>query len=133
MPKEFITERDIEDLIKRGVTSLEVNDNVVLTDLAFEKANKLGMRLVQDAPANPPGAPVRPYLSQPQASPASPYPSGSSTVFSTGAPPIPPTQANVAELRDRIRNAVTAKLGSQVDAALLDTIITRVLNSTGVK
>jgi hypothetical protein len=133
MPKEFITERDIEDLVKRGVTSLEVNDNVVLTDLAFEKANKLGIRLVQDAPANPPAAPVRPYLSQPQTTPVATYISGSSTVFSTGAPPVQSPQANAAELRDRIRNAVTTRLGTQVDSALLDTIITRVLNSTGVK
>ena len=31
MPKEFYTEKDIEDLVKRGIFSLEVNDNVVLT------------------------------------------------------------------------------------------------------
>lgn len=133
MPKEFITERDIEDLLKRGVTSLEVNDNVVLTDLAYEKANKLGMRLVQDKPANPPAAPVRPYLTQPTSSTGSVYTPGSTTVFSTGAPPVPPPQTNGQELRDRIRNAVTAKLGTQVDAALLDTIIARVLKSTGVQ
>ena len=51
-------------MVKRGVLSLEVNDNVVLTDLAYEKANRLGMRLVRDKPDNPPGAPVRPYLAQ---------------------------------------------------------------------
>lgn len=34
MPKTFITERDIDDMKARGVTSLDVNDNIVLTDLA---------------------------------------------------------------------------------------------------
>ncbi len=70
MPKEFYTEKDIEDLVKRGIFSLEVNDNVVLTDLAYEKANKLGMRLVRgDRPENPPSAPVRPYITQKRPAP----------------------------------------------------------------
>ena len=64
MSKEFYTEKDIEDLVKKGVLSLELNDRVVLTDLAFEKANRLGMRLVSSQPYTPPGAPVRPYIAQ---------------------------------------------------------------------
>ncbi len=81
MPKEFYTERDIEDMWKRGTTSLRVDDNVVLTELAYEKAGRLGMQLVKEQPVEPPAAPVRPYLSQlqkPAAAPAVP------------APPIPP-------------------------------------------
>ena len=134
MPKEFITERDIEDLVRRGVLSLEVNDNVVLTDLAYEKANRLGMRLVRDKPDNPPGAPVRPYLAQtppaagaPRAAPARP---------GQAAPPaegVAAPQPDGEELHQRIRSAVTARLGSQVDAKLLDVIIRRVLQSTGVR
>ena len=31
MPKEFYTEKDIEDIFKRGAMSLEINENVVLT------------------------------------------------------------------------------------------------------
>ena len=34
MPKTFYTERDIEDLSKRGVVSLVEDDDVVLTDFA---------------------------------------------------------------------------------------------------
>ncbi len=64
MAKEFYTERDIEDMVKRGVTSLQLNDNVVLTELAFEKAQRLGMQLLRDRPIQPPAAPVRPYISQ---------------------------------------------------------------------
>ena len=43
MAKIFYTERDIDDLHDRGVTSIEVNDNVVLTDLARERMFKYGM------------------------------------------------------------------------------------------
>jgi hypothetical protein len=142
MPKEFYTERDIEDMVKRGILSLEINDNVVLTDLAYEKANRLGMQLVRDKPDNPPGAPVRPYLSQPQPRPAArPEPSSSipppRPIPPGGAQPapqaVPHPQAGGADLHQRIRSAVIARLGSQVDANLLDTIIKRVLQSTGVK
>ncbi len=47
MAKIFYTDQDIEDLIKRGITSLSICDgNVVLTDLAYEKAVKLGFHLI---------------------------------------------------------------------------------------
>jgi hypothetical protein len=117
MPKEFYTERDIEDMFKRGIMSLQVNDNVVLTELAYEKANRLGMQLVRERPVEPPAAPVRPYISQGReyaAAPATPAPAE-------------------ADLTARIRSAVLAQLGNQVDPALLDVIIQRVLKSTGVK
>ncbi len=139
MPKEFYTERDIEDLFKRGVFSLEVNDNVVLTDLAYEKANKLGMRLVRDKPDNPPSAPVRPYVAQklPGApSPAMPAGSPSPAFASSSLPPssaVPQPVVDGVELQQRIRQAVIARLGSQVDAKLLDVIIARVLQSTGIR
>jgi hypothetical protein len=121
MPKEFYTERDIEDLFKRGVMSLDISENVVLTELAYEKANRLGMQLVRVQPDNPPCAPVRPYLAQKPAAPSG-----------MPAPATPPPQAG-GDLRARIREAVTARMGNQVDPALLDVIIERVLKSTGVK
>lgn len=144
MPKEFFTERDIEDMVKRGILSLEVNDQVVLTDLAYERANKLGMRLVRDKPDNPPAAPVRPYIAQPARPPVAPAAQVVSSFALQGAParaqgapvqaqPVPPAQADGEALHQRVRNAVIARLGSQVDAALLDVIITRVLQDTGVK
>jgi hypothetical protein len=126
MPKEFYTERDIEDMFKRGILSLQVNDNVVLTELAYEKANRLGMQLLRAAqaqpaaparPVDPPAAPVRPYISQ-LSQPA----------------PLPAAAAPAApDLTTRIHAAVIAQLGAQVDPALLDVIIQRVLKSTGVK
>lgn len=135
MPKEFYTEKDIEDMVKRGILSLEINDNVVLTDLAYEKANRLGMRLLRDKPDNPPGAPVRPYITQQparaQGSSASSVPLQTALPGSDRAAPAPQTDS--AELHQRIHNAVIARLGNQVDAKLLDVIITRVLQNTGIK
>jgi len=132
MPKEFFTERDIEDMVKRGTLSLELNDHVVLTDLAYEKANRLGMKLMRDKPENPPAAPVRPYIAMQQTRPVPAYATpASAPAVGTSIVPVPQTDGT--ELHQRTRNAVVARLGSQVDAALLDTIITRVLNSTGIK
>jgi len=71
MPKQFFTERDIEDLARRGEMSLRVTDDVVLTELAYERAEKLGVKLLQ-AHDTPPAAPVRPYISQVTSSAASP-------------------------------------------------------------
>ncbi|HWQ04247.1 MAG TPA: hypothetical protein VN452_02710 [Longilinea sp.] len=137
MPKEFYTERDIEDMVKRGILSLELNDQVVMTDLAYEKANKLGMRLVREKPDNPPAAPVRPYLAQPPSQTvgvgvpvSSSIPPGSSPI---GSQVIPAVQTDGEDIHQRIRSAVISRLGSQVDANLLDVIITRVLQNTGVK
>lgn len=121
MPKEFITERDIEDLVKRGVLSFKLDDNVVLTELAYEKANKLGLQLLRDKPENPPSAPIRPYIIQ--QAPNAPQ-----------RPVVPAPSAPAAgELEQRIRAAVLVRLGNQVDPALLDVIIRRVLASTGIK
>lgn len=50
MAKVFYTERDIEDMHARGITQLDVNDDVVITDVAREKAMKLGIRLKRAQP-----------------------------------------------------------------------------------
>ncbi len=47
MQKIFYTEKDIEDIVKKGATSLFVGDGeVVLTSLAYEKAERLGLKLI---------------------------------------------------------------------------------------
>ncbi len=120
MPKKFYTERDIEDMAARGQYSLTVDDSVVLTELAFEKAERLGVKLIQPH-QTPPAAPIRPYLSEPV------KPAGTCITCST------PTDGRNPDLRERIRSAVQAKLGDQVDPTLLETIITRVLNNVGVE
>ena len=121
MPKEFYTERDIEDMFKRGEMSLNVTENVVLTELAYEKANRLGMKLLRSQPDNPPCAPVRPYIAQ-NTTPAMP----------AVQPSIPEKQTE-QNLQSRIHATVMERMGSQVDPELLDVIIQRVLKSTGVK
>jgi len=122
MTKVFYTEIDIEDMAKRGILSLEINDNAALTDLAYEKADRLGLKLVRDKPDNPPAAPVRPYLSQ-QTIQKQPE------VTAVAATP----SAAESDLQQRIRSAVLTRMGAQIDPALLDAIIQRVLTSTGVK
>ncbi len=133
MPRQFYTEKEIADLFKRGVTSLEVNDNVALTELAYEKAVSLGMKLMRDKPDNPPGAPVRPYLSQAQDGqrPAPIAPASACVV--SGEHGSRSAAVEEGNLHHRIRDVVVARLGTQVDANLLDVIIKRVLASTGVK
>jgi hypothetical protein len=131
MTKEFYTEKDIEDLFQRGIRSLQVGENVRLTELAYEKAKRIGMQLISNLPDNPPAAPVRPYLSEARTGHAK----------STGAPAeLPPARApgfaqgtGGSDIEKRIREAVIARLGSQVDTPLLDTIIHRVVKSVGLK
>lgn len=130
MPKQFYTEKDIEDLVQRGVKSLQVTDDVVLTELAYEKAKRLGLQLIMDGADNPPAAPVRPYLSNGTA-PAHAKP----TVAPVASMASQPQQAQprVLPVEQRIRSAVIAKLGNQVDAKLLDNIIHRVVKGIGLK
>ena len=115
MAKTFYTERDIEDLAARGVMTLVVNSDVVLTELAREKAERLGVALVRENEA-PPSAPVRPYLS-------------SEKTGGGEAKKAPAPKPTKAELHKRVRDAVVARLGNEVDPAVLDTIIRRVLDS----
>ena len=121
MPKEFYTERDIEDMFKRGIMSLNVTENVVLTELGYEKANRLGMQLIRSQPENPPCAPIRPYIAQ------KPVPSSTAALNGISS------EKTEVDLQSRIREAVVARMGTQVDAGLLDVIIQRVLKSSGVK
>jgi hypothetical protein len=135
--KKFYTEKDIEDLFKSGVQSLHVSDEVALTDLAYEQAKRLGLQLLFDDVDLPPIAPIRPYLS-----------SGSPLTLITAKPKVDSvavakTQPNLSPAlsqnemggaaAQRIRSAVLARLGNQVDANLLDSIIQRVVKATGVE
>lgn len=56
MPKTIYTERDVEDLARRGVKTIALTDDVYLTDLARERAEKLGVALSASAPAPTPRA-----------------------------------------------------------------------------
>jgi hypothetical protein len=100
MPKTFYTERDIDDMHARGVTSIEIHDGIVLTDLARERAFKHGIRLQRgEAPATP----------------------------KTGLPPAPPPAVSQEALVQQIKTAVLARLNGQVDPAVLDAVIRKVI------
>lgn len=118
MTKTFYTEKDIEDLARQGVTSLVVDESVVLTELAWEKAERLGVELVREH-ETPPSAPVRPYIAAQSPRQAA----AKSTSMPTSS----------ADLHARVRKAVVTRLGDEVDPDLLDAIIRRVLDNVGLK
>jgi hypothetical protein len=142
MPKEFYTEKDIEDLFQRGIRSLQITDNVVLTELAYEKAKRLDIQLITDRADNPPSAPVRPYISEPQTR-RSVETIGPVTPSVESQPALPPALREAPpwgsqgerenDIEERIRSAVIARLGNQVDTKLLDNIIHRVVKGVGLK
>ncbi|MDZ4160035.1 MAG: hypothetical protein U1B80_09630 [Anaerolineaceae bacterium] len=104
MPKTFITERDIESLYQGGMRSLVVGRDKTLTDLAYEKARQLGLKLVSE---------------------------------SEGAPSADAKQVlpgfDSETIKHRVREAVQARLGDQINPRLLETIIQRVFCNIGVK
>ncbi len=141
MPKQFYTEKDIEDLFNSGTRSLQVTDDVVLTELAYEKAKRLGLQLITDRADNPPAAPVRPYIANgntaapAKSTVASVAPAVSQSAHASTALDEHSLRSarNVLPIEQRIRSAVIAKLGNQVDAKLLDNIIHRVVKGIGLK
>lgn len=110
MAKIFYTERDIDDLKARGADSIDVTDNVVLTDLAVERAMKYGIKI------------NRRELSAPQAT----Y-SPSVNIYAAYPREAPRESASDSGLKQKIRSAVLARLNGQVDERLLDAVITRLL------
>ena len=107
MAKIFYTERDIDEMKARGLTSVDVTDNVIITDLALERAMKYDMKINR--------------IEQ-----SSPHATFSSSVNLVAAYPREMSAPDI-ELKQKIKAAVLARLDGQVDAALLDAVITRVL------
>ncbi|RPJ22068.1 MAG: hypothetical protein EHM33_24560 [Chloroflexi bacterium] len=110
MAKIFYTERDIDDMKASGVDSIDVTDNIVLTDLAVERAMKHGMKINR----------------REQSSPQAIY-SPSVNTYAAYAREAPRPSAPDPELKQRIKSAVLARLNGQVDEVLLEAVITRVL------
>jgi len=134
MPKTFYTERDIVDLVNQGIKSLIVDDDVVLTDLAYEKARRLGLELLR-ASDQPPAAPVRPYIAKLQSPSASDNVKSVASTLSN-APAVPNSTQRATkdeDLQQRVYKAAQARLGNSVDPKLLETIIQRVIKSISTK
>ncbi|HEX2989704.1 MAG TPA: hypothetical protein VHO49_03445 [Anaerolineales bacterium] len=110
MPKIFYTERDIDDLKARGVTSIDLTDNVVMTDLALERAMRYEMK-VNRVEHSAPKATYSPSVN----------------TYAAYQRETPRESALDAELKQKIKSAVLARLDGQVDGALLDAVIARVL------
>ena len=111
MPKVFYTERDIDDMKARGITSIDVTDNIVMTDLALERAMRYEMKVNRIENT----APKATY-------------SPSVNTYAAYQRQAPRESATDAELKQKIKSMVLAKLDGQVDSTLLDAVITRVLN-----
>jgi hypothetical protein len=112
--KQFYTVRDIEDMHAAGVVDIETHDDVVLTDVAREKAIALGMRLV----------PVE------TAADGRKGPGISRTALAQKAEPTPRAGTGSAsvDLADKIKTAVIARLGTDKYNDLLDKIIPQVMS-----
>ena len=110
MAKVFYTEQDIDEMNARGVKSIDVTENVVITDLALERAMRYDMKVNRADNSSAPKA----------------TPSGSVNLVAA----YPRTEsAGDAELKRKIKSAVLAKLDGQVNVAMLDAVISRVVSS----
>jgi len=109
MAKIFYTERDIDDMQARGLTSIDVTENVVMTDLALERAMRYEMKINRVENSPPPKATYSPSVN-------------THAAYQRESVPVN------NELKQRIKSAVLAKLDGQVEGALLDAVIARVLD-----
>ncbi|HEX7594324.1 MAG TPA: hypothetical protein VF429_09155 [Anaerolineae bacterium] len=100
MAKTIYTERDIDDLARRGVKEIALTDEVYLTDSARERAEKLGV--VLRAASSAPAAVV------------------------DGMPARAPADAE--QVVSQVKADVLAKLGPGVDAAMIERIVRRVVS-----
>ncbi len=108
MPRVFYTERDIEDLAKRGVREIDVNDDVYLTDLARERMEALGIKARASG--------ISPAPSSPASS------GGASNVVSAGL-----SEAEKQQVIEKVKAGVITRLGPGVDTAMVDNIVRRVV------
>lgn len=119
MRGEFYTERDIVDLVRGGARRLKLKEGDRMTDLARDRAAKEGLQI------------VGPYEIPEQAARRA-----ASTRYAEqgqGEAPLPQSEAGGegSDIHRRVRQAVIAKLGDQVDTPLLDHIIRRVVRQVG--
>ncbi len=123
MAKTFYTERDIEDLFKQGIMTISLSDEIVMTDLAYEKARKLEMKIAQ-ANDSPPAAPIRPYINTAEQAAVNSASSSSSCGCNNSS--------TVNEIKSKVHETVKARLGSDVDEVTLDEVIDRVAKDLGL-
>lgn len=128
--------------MRRGMMSLALNDHIVLTDLAYEKARQLGMSLVSPHATTPPAAPVRPYLSEEnqvgervRLSTGKGQPALAKSIDSSGTAGYLQSQPDPGPDPDQLRLQLQQQIGVQfpnLDKALLSEMIERVLQRFGI-
>ena len=123
MAKTFYTEKDIEDLFKTGIMTITLSDDIVMTDLAYEKARKFEMKIAQ-ADGVPPAAPIRPYINAAEKNAVS----SASPSKTCGCQ----ESSKMAEVKAKVHETVKARLGTNVDEAMLDEVIDRVAKDLGL-
>lgn len=114
MPRTIYTERDLEDLARRGVKEIAVNDEVYLTDVARERAEKLGIALKAGGATGTTSAP-----------------SGSAGAAAGTAAPAARAAVSAQDAEAVIAHVkadVLARLGPSVDAVIIDRIVRRVVS-----
>ncbi len=132
--KQFYTVRDIEDMHAAGVVEIEIHDDVVLTDVAREKAIALGMHLTPVEPASDSHqGPRLPRMAVAAGTAKAPAAGGAGLTPATAssAPPAPSRSAIGAASTDRvmkIKATVVARLGTDKYNDLLDKIIPQVMS-----
>jgi len=125
MAKTFYTERDVEDLFRQGIMTITLTDDIVMTDLAYEKARRFEMKMVQTE-ENPPAAPIRPYIN---------IASGKSVVKTISTPGLSNSNggaSRVAEIKAKVRETVKNRMGNSIDPIMLDAVIDRVAKDLGL-
>ncbi|MEE4112087.1 MAG: hypothetical protein V2I40_04685 [Desulfobacteraceae bacterium] len=131
--KQFYTVRDIEDMHAAGVVDIETHDDVVLTDVAREKAIALGMHLKPVAPATDGRqGPELPRMAVAAGTPKAPAGGAGLTSSAASSAPHAPSRSSIGEAAPdrimRIKAAVVARLGTDKYNDLLDKIIPQVMS-----
>jgi hypothetical protein len=103
MARTIYTERDIEELARKAVSELTLGENVYVTDVARERAEKLAIRLVAPVVMVSPSPTVMPSRST-------------------------PGSIDKEELYRRVKAGVIARLGSNIDENIIDQVARKVVN-----
>ncbi len=123
MSRTFYTERDIEDMAKRGVTEIEINDSVYITDVAREMMDKLGIKrkVTNGAPAS------SSVLKSPDVANLHVPTLAAATVPSSVSVDGGLDAAEKQEVIAKVKSGVIARLGPSVDVNVVEQIVRRVV------
>ncbi len=99
MARTIYTDRDIEEMAGRGLREIDVTDGVYLTDLARERAEKLGIQIRQ----------------------------GAAGTRQEDTTPVHLSAEEKAALAEKVKQGVIARLGDSVDTMVIDHLVNRVV------